>query len=205
MLSHSEVPGIWLSVWRFLLTHCLYERAAKVLARLRGCAGSPEPSLLAKAISTKFAWRGPNHPSNRHAQPSSGARCLIFGRHFVYFHISCVWTAKALATLCRCTGSPEPSLVAYVISTIISNYCKIGSNYCKMVSLVSSESVYELQHDKTNKMTCEPSEDSDQPGHPPSLRCALNGRFLHMNSKDSDQTVWMPRLIWVFAVHSMGS
>ena len=27
--------------------HCLYERAAKVLARLRGCAGSPEPSLLA--------------------------------------------------------------------------------------------------------------------------------------------------------------
>ena len=41
------------------LTHCLYERAAKVLARLRGCAGSPEPSLLAYAISTKFAWRGP--------------------------------------------------------------------------------------------------------------------------------------------------
>ena len=31
----------------FLLTHCFYERAAKVLARLRGCAGSPEPSLLA--------------------------------------------------------------------------------------------------------------------------------------------------------------
>ena len=59
MPSHSEGPGIWLSVWRFLLTHCLYERAAKVLARLRGCAGSPEPSLLASAISTKFAWRGP--------------------------------------------------------------------------------------------------------------------------------------------------
>ena len=33
MPSHSEGPGIWLSVWRFLLTHCLYERAAKVLAR----------------------------------------------------------------------------------------------------------------------------------------------------------------------------
>ena len=28
---------------------------------------------------------------------------------------------------------------------------------------------YELQQDKTNKMTCVPSEDSDQPGHPPSL------------------------------------
>ena len=58
--AHSEGPGIWLSVWRFLSTHCLYERAAKVLSRLRGCAGTPEPSLLAKAISSKFAWRGPN-------------------------------------------------------------------------------------------------------------------------------------------------
>ena len=65
MPSHLEGPGIWLSVWRFLLTHCLYERAAKVLARLRGCAGSPEPSLLAKAISTKFAWRGPNDAEMR--------------------------------------------------------------------------------------------------------------------------------------------
>ena len=64
MPSHSEGPGIWLSVWRFLLTHYLYERAAEVLARLRGCAGSPEPSLLAYAISTKFAWRGPNDVSN---------------------------------------------------------------------------------------------------------------------------------------------
>ena len=27
------------------MTHCLYERAAKFLARLRGCAGSPEPWL----------------------------------------------------------------------------------------------------------------------------------------------------------------
>ena len=27
----------------------------------------------------------------------------------------------------------------------------------------------ELEHDKTNKMACAPSEDSDQPGHSPSL------------------------------------
>ena len=38
----------------------------------------------------------------------------------------------------------------------------------------------EPQHDKTKKMTCVPSEDSDQPGH-------------------------LPSLIRVFAVHSMGS
>ena len=39
---------------------------------------------------------------------------------FVYFHTSCVRTAEALERLRRCAGSPEPSLVAYVISTKIS-------------------------------------------------------------------------------------
>ena len=35
-------------------------------------------------------------------------------------HTSCVRTAKALARLRGCAGSPPPSLIAYVISTIIS-------------------------------------------------------------------------------------
>ena len=39
---------------------------------------------------------------------------------FIYFHTSCMRTAKSLARLRGCVGSPEPSLVAYVISTIIS-------------------------------------------------------------------------------------
>ena len=30
-------------------------------------------------------------------------------------------------------------------------------------------SLYEPSHDKTNKIACAPCEDSDQPGHPPSL------------------------------------
>ena len=37
---------------------------------------------------------------------------------FIYFHTLCVWIA--LGRLHRCAGSPEPTLVAYVISTIIS-------------------------------------------------------------------------------------
>ena len=41
-------------------------------------------------------------------------------RPFVFFHTSCVRTAKAVVRLSRCTGSPEPLLVAYVISTLIS-------------------------------------------------------------------------------------
>ena len=39
---------------------------------------------------------------------------------FVYFHTSRVRTAKALAKLRECTGSPQPSLVDYLVSTIIS-------------------------------------------------------------------------------------
>ena len=44
----------------------------------------------------------------------------------------------------------------------------------------SRERHFEPPHDKTNKMSCVPSADSDQPGHP-------------------------PRLIRVFAVRSVGS
>ena len=55
-------------------------------------------------------------------------------------------------------------------------------------------------------MACAPSEDSDQPGHPPSLirvfACAQwvakDPSFLHVDSEDPDQTGRMPRLIWVF-------
>ena len=49
---------------------------------------------------------------------------------------------------------------------------------------------------------CVPSEDSDQPGHQSSLCAqwvAKDPSFLHADSKDSDQTGRMPRLIRVFA------
>ena len=49
-----------------------------------------------------------------------GLDVWFFIETFVYFHTSCMQTAKALARLRRCAGSPEPSLVAYVISTTIS-------------------------------------------------------------------------------------
>ena len=46
--------------------------------------------------------------------------------------------------------------------------------FMKNVSFMQSQAllnrnIYELPHDKTNKMTCAPSEDSDLPGYPPSL------------------------------------
>ena len=61
-------------------------------------------------------------------------------------------------------------------------------------------------HDKTNKMTCVPCEDSDQPRHSPGLirvfavrsMVAKDTRFLHTDNEDSDQSGRMPRLILVF-------
>ena len=47
-----------------------------------------------------------------------GVWCLV--GLFVYFHASCVRTAKALVRLRGWAGSPDPPLVACVISTIIS-------------------------------------------------------------------------------------
>ena len=51
---------------------------------------------------------------------SAGLDVWFLVEPFVYFHTPCVRTAKALARLCECAGWLEPSLVAYVISTIIS-------------------------------------------------------------------------------------
>ena len=49
-----------------------------------------------------------------------GLDVWFFSRPFIYFHTLCMQTASALARLCKCPGLPEPLLVAYVISTIIS-------------------------------------------------------------------------------------
>ena len=62
-------------------------------------------------------------------------------------------------------------------------------------STLASSPTYELQHYKTNKMTCAPCEDSDQPGHPPSQWVAEDPMFLHADSKVSDQTGRMSGLI----------
>ena len=63
---------------------------------------------------------------------------------------------------------------------------------------------FEPKHDKTSKMICVPSEDSDRTGHPSSLTIVFAVRsvgsykdpeFLHADSDDWDQTGRMPRLI----------
>ena len=61
--------------------------------------------------------------------------------HFVGFImrwlILCVWTVKTLARLCRYTGTPEPSLFAYVVSTIFTWAGPIYGASCNEVMLSS--------------------------------------------------------------------
>ena len=67
--------------------------------------------------------------SHMHSHPMGLDVWFLVGPFF-YFPTSCVQTPKALARLSRCTGSPEPSLVAYVKNTIISwagSFALVGS------------------------------------------------------------------------------
>ena len=67
--------------------------------------------------------------------------------------------------------------------------------------------ICEPRHDKNQQSECAPSEDSDQPGHPPSLIRVFAFRMKKpwalsyplSAQRRSDQTGRMPRLIWVFA------
>ena len=77
----------------------------------------------------------------------------------------------------------------------------------RLTSLLNRIFVYEPQYDKTNKMSVRPAKTQISLGICPvrsdSSLCAQwvakDSRFLHADSKDSDQTWWMPRLIEVFA------
>ena len=69
------------------------------------------------------------------------------------------------------------------------------------------QSLFEPQHDKTNKMSVRPAKIQISLGiHPvwsESVWIAEDLSFLQAGSENSDQTVRMPRLIWVFAGHTL--
>ena len=85
-------------------------------------------------------------------------------------------------------------------------YAKCKKNVMKCICAAyvdSRKKHFEPPQVKTNKMTFVPSENSDQPGHPPSLirvfavrsMGSLGPNFASGGSADSDQTGRMPRLI----------
>ena len=108
-----------------------------------------------------------------------------------------------LFTLCNgnfvfCDETAEISPQIMVRRQITRSICRIGPVVgigLPVGSALVVSSTYELQHYKTNKMTCAPSEESDQPGHPPSHWVTKDPMFLNADSEDSDQTGQMSRLI----------
>ena len=108
-----------------------------------------------------------------------------------------------LFTLCDgsfvfCDVAAEISAQVMVRRQITRSICRICSVVgigLPVVSTLVGSPTYEPQCYKTNKMTCAPSEDSDQPGHPPSQWVAEDTMFLHADSEDSYQAGRMSRLI----------
>ena len=60
MRSHPVGLDVWFLVGPFVYFHTSCMRTAKALARLRGCAGSPEPSLVVCLMNTIISWAGSN-------------------------------------------------------------------------------------------------------------------------------------------------
>ena len=67
--------------------------------------------------------------------------------------------------------------------------------FCRLI-FCSNEGRYgdptlkiELHRDKTNKMACAPSEDSDQPGHPPSLIRAFDVSFMGSSRREMGERI----------------
>ena len=70
---------------------------------------------------------------------------------------------------------------------------------CQHTSLEKEYTTFETPHDKTNKMACAPSKDSDQPSLI-SLCCphegSLGPKLSIKHTAKTNQTGQMPRLIW---------
>ena len=91
-------------------------------------------------------------------------------------------TTKALIRLCGCAGWSASLLFAYDIRHIFPSPGSYPWNIELILytQLSAQGKRYGPEYAKTNKITCAPSEDSDQPGYPPSLI-----RVFAVRSKDS--------------------
>ena len=78
--THMRSHPVELDVWFFVFFHYVCVRTAKALLRMCGCAGSPEPSLVAHVISTIISWAGSFHdssPRKNVARPEDRTRILL--------------------------------------------------------------------------------------------------------------------------------
>ena len=89
-------------------------------------------------------------------------------------------------------------VIAFVSTIIFNTGISISATFFEpyitneKVHCVALQCLNEPPNDKTNKMACAPSEDSDQPGHPPSL---IRVFAVHLKKLGLLAYPLMPRLI----------
>ena len=110
MRSHQVGLGVWFLVGPFVYFHTLCVRTAKALARLRGCAGLPEPSLVAYVIST-MSW-------------------LIY--LFIVHVLRFVFWYQRLAAACDCSTPWTFHFTFYLIFLRNSTRCSRGTNHLQI-------------------------------------------------------------------------
>ena len=117
MLKADDFHICVFQLWHFLICHepvwFLLQKLNILISDARSTF-EPAHEIMALFVLRKFILHTciPSHPV------VLAVWCLVGS--FIYFRTSFVRTAKALARLHRCADLPEPLLVAYVISTIIS-------------------------------------------------------------------------------------
>ena len=115
--------------------------------------------------------KGAHQPVHPHSLISAFVvRCL----DSVYLSFSFyTWNFKHIPSFCGCAGRLESTLVANPEDRFSRDRAPLWSwwyQHCRLVEFLrAGEKLNEPPHDKTNKIACAPSEDSDQPGHLPSL------------------------------------
>ena len=124
------------------------------------------------------------------APPMIGLRDVALSENFLWLHLLCEQTVKALPRLRRFAGSPELSPFAYVIS-----------NFSYGLTQIWAASWQNQQNDVHPAMTqislgiCPVWSESSL-----SAWRKIGSSATHWaHCEDSDQTWQMPRLIWVFA------
>ena len=181
------------------LWYLLHRRLVKAQVSLHIRAVSPEPLLFAHM---KYGSRRMVQPKIRHLAPLDGCACA--------FEEMSLWMTKSAII------SWAGSFTVYLVTEPITNKLVFSwwefnpSNSVKswLIRYMEAVKKQKISHltTKPTKWLCAQrrvrsawaSAQSDQ-----SSLCAQwvakDPSFLHADSEDSDQTGWMPRLIWVFA------
>ena len=125
MHSHPVGLDVWYLVWLFVYLHTSCMRTAKAQARLYGCIGSPEPSLVAYVI---ISWAGPVTLMMLRAQnPWKYGKSSWLG--ITWSHIRIPLKASFLSEPKRCFIAQNPSCSPSIVLILQGYWTDIGE-YC---------------------------------------------------------------------------